>query len=596
MSALRAFFQCLDCPRPGGMLTVAALVAGLGGCRGQIDYQPVGTKDPSSTGGGGSVSSGAVSGGSIAGGNVTPAPVPLKRLTKFEFENTVRDWLASQLPPFDLPEDGREGGFDTVYSALQVSDIHLIAYQNIAEALVNELFAADPAGIKKGWCDYTTGGDACASKIISDFATRAWRRPMDQWGALGNGLSTYTDLASAGGPLAGHTADERLKAALQGILVSPRFIYRFEFTDSSGQLDTHSMAARLSYLLWSSAPDAELLAANLLDPQVLQQEFQRMQVVGQGSSATYHPKFQRFLVRFPDLWLGLDQLAGMTRDPAVFPMFSAALVKDMRAETLDYFARFLGMGDNPLYPRHTLTEILTAPFGLLTPALADHYCSVDGVAGPCAIKGASGQVDLTKSPSPRGGILTQASIMTLTGAEARTSPVRRGRWVLEKLMCQAPPPPPPDAVAQVQKTQSDTRMISQRQRLAEHRVNPSCAACHNVMDPIGLGLENYDAIGRYRTRDESGMPIDASGSLPGGQNFQGARELENMLADDPRLPSCVIKQLATNAVGRLMDTAGDDTLIAGMVTQAGAKALTLQDALRNLVLSDLFRRQTPGAP
>jgi Protein of unknown function (DUF1588)/Protein of unknown function (DUF1592)/Protein of unknown function (DUF1587)/Protein of unknown function (DUF1595)/Protein of unknown function (DUF1585) len=584
------------------MLTVMALLAGLGGCRGEVGYQQgganaSGASGASNTGGGGSVSGSSVGSASIDGGAIAPGTVPLKRLTKVEFENTLRDWLASKLPPFDLPEDGREGGFDTVYSALQVSDIHLIAYQNIAETVVDELFTADPAGIKKNWCDYTTGGDACTNQIVTDFATRAWRRPMDKWGALGNGLSTYTDLASAGGPLAGHTADERLKAALQGVLVSPRFIYRFEFAaDASGQLDTYSVASRLSSLLWNSAPDAELLAANLLDAQVLGQQFQRMQVVGQGASATFHPKFLRFLVRFPDMWLGLDQLAGTTRDATVFPTFSPTLAQDMRAETLDYFARFLGMGDNPQYPRHALTELLSASFGLVTPALADDYCSVDGVVAPCGIKGASGLVDLTKAASPRGGILTQASIMTLTGANARTSPVRRGRWVLEKLMCQAPPPPPPAAVAAVAKTQSDTRMISQRQRLAEHRVSPSCAACHNVMDPIGLGLENYDAIGRYRTRDESGMLIDASGSLPGGLSFQGARELANLLASDPRLPGCVVKQLATNAVGRLMDAPNDDALIAGMVMQAGAKTMTLHDALRGVVLSDLFRRRAPEVP
>jgi hypothetical protein len=186
--------------------------------------------------------------------------------------------------------------------------------------------------------------------------------------------------------------------------------------------------------------------------------------------------------------------------------------------------------------------------------------------------------------------------MTVTGAETRTAPVRRGRWVLEKLMCQTPPPPPPEATAQIQKTQDDTRMISQRQRLAEHRVNPSCAACHNLMDPIGLGMENYDAVGRYRTRDESGMAIDAAGALPDGKVFQGAKELSTMLAADPRLPSCVIRQLATNATGRLLDRPEDENLVNSLVASAGGKSMTMQDALRAVVLSDAFRRRTPEAP
>jgi hypothetical protein len=567
------------------------LAAGLAACSGQIGGSTTG--DPSDPSIGGSGGGGGVT--PNAGANV-PGTVPLKRLTKAEYDNSVRDWLGSKLPAFDLPEDGREGGFDTVYSALQVSDIHLIAYQKNAEAIIDELFATDPAGIKKTWCDYTAAGDACATKVVTDFATRAWRRPLDKWGALGNGLSPYTDLISATGMLAGQPVEDRLKAALQGILISPRFIYRFEFADTSGQLDTYSVASRLSYLLWSSAPDDALLAANLLDPKVLEQQFVRMQVSGKGAAAAYVPRFQRFLTRFPDLWLGLDQLAGVTRDATVFPAYNAGLATDMRAETLDYFSRFMGMADNPQYPRHALTEILTASFGMVTPRLADHYCSLDGTAAPCGIAAASGEVDLTKAASPRMGLLTQASIMTLTGAEARTSPVRRGRWVLEKLMCQAPPPPPPDATALVQKTQGDTRMISQRQRLAEHRVNPSCATCHNLMDPIGLGLENYDAIGRYRTRDESGMTIDASGALPGGRMFTGAKELSNMLAVDQRLSSCVIRQLATNATGRLMDTGDDDNLVASLVTRAGGRSMTVQDALRTVVLSEAFRRRTPEAP
>lgn len=572
-------------------LIVAALAVGLGACSGEIGSGAVpGAPSPPPNGGTGG------GGGAPNGGPFTPGTVPLKRLSKVEYENTVRDWLGSKLPAFDLPEDGREGGFDTVFSALQISDIHLIAYQKNAEAIVDELFATDPAGIKKTWCDYAAAGDACATKIVTDFATRAWRRPLDRWGALGNGLSPYTALVSATGALAGQTADDRLKAALQGILISPRFIYRFEFADKSGQLDTYAVASRLSYLLWSSLPDDELLSANLLDPKVLEQQFARMQVSGKGAAAAYTPKFQRFLTRFPDLWLGLDQLAGLTRDAKVFPEFSADLASDMRAETLDYFSRFVGLSDNPQYPRHALTEILTASFGMVTPRLADHYCSVDGTAGACGIKAASGQVDLTRAASPRMGLLTQASIMTVTGAETRTAPVRRGRWVLEKLMCQTPPPPPPEATAQIQKTQDDTRMISQRQRLAEHRVTPSCAACHNLMDPIGLGMENYDAVGRYRTRDESGMAIDAAGALPDGKVFQGAKELANMLAADPRLPSCVIRQLATNATGRLLDRPEDDNLVASLVAGAGGKSMTMQDALRAVVLSDAFRRRTPEAP
>src|SRR6266478_1775452 len=248
-------------------LTVTVLAVGLGACSGQIGSGGAAGDPPN--GGPGSGGNGATP----SGGPYTPGTVPLKRLTKVEYDNTVRDWLGSKLPAFDLPEDGREGGFDTVYSALQVSDIHLIAYQKNAEAFVDELFATDPAGIKKTWCDYAAAGDTCATKIVTDFATRAWRRPMDKWGAIGNGLSPYTDLVIATGALAGQTADDRLKAALQGILISPRFIYRFEFADKTGQLDTPSVASRLSFLLWGSAPDDALMAANLLDTKVLEQQF-----------------------------------------------------------------------------------------------------------------------------------------------------------------------------------------------------------------------------------------------------------------------------------------------------------------------------------
>ncbi len=579
----------------GGSTTPPA--AGSGGAPTPPGVGSGGSTTPPAAGSGGAPTPPGAGSGGAPVGPYLPGSVPLRRLNRAEYEATVRDWLGSKLPAFNLPEDGRADGFDTVGSALQVNEAHLLVYESAALALVEELFTSDPAGIRKAWCNFLTGAAVatCATTIVTDFAARAWRRPHASWGT-NNGLPGYLALLSATGPIGTQPLETRLRAALQAVLMSPRFIYRVEFADPAGQLDTYSVASRLSYLLWSSAPDAALLATNLLDSTVLEQQLKRMQVIGQGATAAFDPRFKRFAERFPDLWLETERLPGLQRGR--FPAFNTLLAADMRKETLDFFARFVGMGDNPQYPRLPISDMLTANFGMVTPRLADIYCAVDGAPGVCAIKGATGSVDLTKAASPRLGLLTQAAIMTVTASESRTAPVLRGKWILNKVLCTEPPPVPESLKEIVAAAATDNRTnITERERLAEHRATGLvCTGCHESMDAIGLGLENYDSVGMYRTRDASGKTIDATGKLPGSNaGFQNGTDLARVLGSDPRFTSCMIRQIATYATGRLLREATDNNLIADLAASAGA-TMSFQDALRVVVLSSAFRRRTPEVP
>lgn len=478
----------------------------------------------------------------------------MRRLNNAEYQNTLQDLFGSSVTSAGFPDEGRTEGFDTLASALAVSPLHIDSYLAAADQVVSELFDHDPAGLRAGFCDYQTGDTAanlgCAKQIVSGFATRAFRRAATAW-PDGQPDVDYTGLLDKTGPLGALSLDLRLKTALQAVLVSPRFVFRVELTDAGGNLDTPSLASRLSYFLWSSAPDSELLASDLQQTNVLADQVQRLQ-------ASDH--FARFLSRFPKMWLELEKLDVAEKDPDVYPAFNDALRVAMSKETLDFFASFYR---DPSARIDSLLLAAPAPSG--TPLLAKLY-----------------------GDSPRLGLVTQASIMTLTGASNRTSAVRRGKWVLERLLC-APPPPPPAAAVALAAVPPDPS-LTEKERLERHRVNPTCAACHDVMDPIGLGFENYDAIGAYRTTDTSGKPIVASGELKNVGAFAGPLELIGLLAQDPRVPACIAQQLLTYGTGRTYDGA-DDALIQQVRAAAGGDAASFQSVLSAAVQSAAFRRR-----
>lgn len=349
---------------------------------------------------------------------------------------------------------------------------------------------------------------ACARAIIARLARRAYRRPV---GAAER--QPLVDLYRTA-RRAGESFDESLVVAIQGILVSPDFLFRIETMAADAgpgpvPLTDHQLAARLSYFLWASMPDRRLsrLAdeGRLHDPAVLESEVHRM---------LRDPKARTLVEEFGGQWLQIRALESAAPDKERFPAFDDYLRLSMRRETELFFQRII-------HEDRSILEFLDARWTFLNERLARHYGMAD-VHGP-----AFRQVML---PMPtRGGILTQASVLTVSSYATRTSPVLRGKWILENLL-HAPPPDPPPGTGNLD---GDTpgAALSVRQQLEAHRANPTCASCHRRMDPLGFGLENYDAIGAWRDR-EGELPIDSTGQLPDGRTFQGPAELRTILTGE----------------------------------------------------------------
>jgi hypothetical protein len=331
-------------------------------------------------------------------------------------------------------------------------------------------------------------------------------------------------------------------------------------------LRPYELAARLSYFLWSSMPDAELFAAadngSLLDPIVLSAQVTRMLA---------NPKAVSLVDNFAGQWLFVRKLDEQDPDKKIFPAFDPPLRDAMKQEMQSMFREVLS-GALPL------NGFLDGEYTFINDRLAKHY----GLPLP-------GTAQLTKTmvgASNRGGLLTQAGLLTVTSYPARTSPVQRGRWVMDQLLC-TPLPDPPPGIEGLKTEAVPTGTL--RQRLEQHRKDAVCAGCHATMDALGFGLENYDAIGAYRLKD-AGFPIDSSGKLPDGRTFSGARPLGRLLAADPDYAHCLSEKLATFALGRGIGGA-DDAAIAGLAKGLVADAYNFPRLINAVVLSDVFRKR-----
>ena len=326
-----------------------------------------------------------------------------------------------------------------------------------------------------------------------------------------------------------------MQVALTAVLVSPEFLFRVETDQNPNDaskthpLNDYELATRLSYFLWSSMPDDHLLAhadaGDLHTDAVIEEQVRRMLA---------DPKSKALLDNFAEQWLQLRILNEITPDPNLFPEFTSELREDMKHETRQFFG-FIVREDR------SILEFLDGSYTFLNERLAKHY----GIAG---ISGSEFQkVDL--AGKNRAGLLTQASVLTLTSNPDRTSPVKRGKWVMEVLLNQPPPPPPPN-VPELKETAKAQPDMTLRQQLELHRSNASCASCHRVMDQLGFGIENFDAIGRWRDQD-GGHPLDTRGELPGGDAFAGPLELTGVLRrKQSEFGECLSEKMLTYALGR----------------------------------------------
>ena len=416
----------------------------------------------------------------------------------------------------------------------------------------------------------------CAREIMENLIARVYRRPVS--GAEIQRMVELVNLVRK----EGQTFERGIQVALQAAMTSPHFLFRVEpdlnsdGDPSERQMGDYELASRLSYFLWSSLPDDELfqLAATgrLRDADVLRSQVIRM---------IQDPKIRGLVENFAGQWLQLRNLDTITPDRSVFPEFDNALRRDMRHETELFFEAMLN-------ENRSLTDFLDANFTFLNQRLASHY--------GLPFEGNTEWSRIALSDKRRGGLLTQASILTVTSNSTRTSPVKRGKWIMENILGTPPPPPPPD-VPELNETRDEVKATTLRQRMQVHRENPSCASCHRQMDTLGFGFENYDGVGRWRER-EGPFPVDASGELPGGARFQGPEELKEILkAKMGFFSRCITEKMLTYALGRGLDDY-DQCVVDRVVEELEQDDYRFSSLIIGIIQSDPFqnRRSVTGEP
>ena len=370
--------------------------------------------------------------------------------------------------------------------------------------------------------------DSCATSILSTLARRAYRRPVTE-----KDVQTLMEFYAAGNRAGGFEAGIQL--ALERILVSPDFLFRIEAegTPAAGttayRLTDVELASRLSFFLWSSIPDDQLLDAaargRLKDPKVLDQQVRRLMA---------DPRSKALVDNFAGQWLVLRNIRDVAPDPDLFPDFDENLREALQRET-ELFV------ESQIREDRSVVELLSANYSFLNERLAQHY-GVPNVYGNRFRR-------VTFSDDRRGGLLSHGSLLTVTSYPNRTSPVLRGKWLLETILGTPPPPPPPDVPALEDRGEGG-KVASVRERLERHRRNPACSGCHSVMDPLGFALENFDAVGRWRTSD-AGIAVDSSGALPSGAKFEGMAGLRQLLLQQQdQFAGNVTEKLLAYALGR----------------------------------------------
>jgi hypothetical protein len=407
--------------------------------------------------------------------------------------------------------------------------------------------------------------DKSAECILATLMRRAYRRPVT--GAdVQKPMNFFRETRAKEGFEAG------IEAALSAVLISPEFLFRVEqdpaavAPNTAYRISDLDLASRLSFFLWSSIPDDELLdtavRGNLHKPAMLEKQARRMLT---------DPRSRALVNNFAEQWLHVRNLESITPDLRLFPDFDDNLRQSFRQETELLF-------DGVLREDRSVLTLLKADYTFLNERLARHY-GIPNVYGSRFRR-----VSLGKD-SPRGGLLRQGSILSVTSYATRTSPVIRGKWVLENLLGTPPPPPLPNVPALKDNTVSAT--LSVRERLAEHRSNAACASCHNLMDPVGFSLENFDAVGRWRTFEE-GQPIDISGGLPDDSKFAGVSGLEDALLARPELfVGTLTEKLMTFALGRGIESY-DAPAVRKIVQDAQAKDFHFSSVILGIVNSTPF--------
>jgi hypothetical protein len=414
--------------------------------------------------------------------------------------------------------------------------------------------------------------EPCARKIVATLARRAFRRPVTD-------ADLKPLLAFYRGGRAERDFDFGIEKALRAMLVSPDFLFRVEQDPSPSapgavyRISDWEFASRLSFFLWSSIPDDQLLdlaeKGKLKDPVVLEQQVRRM---------LDDPRSESLVANFAGQWLYVRGLAQQKPDPDAFPEFDESLRQSFERETELFF-------QNILREDHSVMELLDANYTFLNQRLAEHY-GIPNIYGPQFRK-------VTLADANRGGLLGQGGILTVTSYPNRTSVVQRGKWILDNLLG-SPPPPPPQVVPDLVEHAEDGRPLTMREQMEKHRSNAICASCHARMDPIGFALENFNGVGKWRDRD-AGSPIDATGKLPGGVTFEKPAGLKKLLATRYADQFCdtVTEKLLTYALGRGLEYY-DQPSVRSIKRQAARDDYRMSALIAAIVKSAPFQmRRTP---
>ena len=414
--------------------------------------------------------------------------------------------------------------------------------------------------------DETTTADDATSVILSRFASRAFRRPATE-SETRRLVQLAAKVREDGG-----TFEAAIQVAMQAVLISPHFLFKVERSSvevggKSKALNQYELATRIAYFLWSSMPDDELLL--MAHEGVLNDEKRLLAKVGR---MIQDPRSNQFVEHFAGQWLQLRNLATVEPDSSLFKDYNAEISDLMRRETMTFFA-------GVMRANLPVVTLLNADFTYLNESLADYY-GMDGVRGDQFRK-------VSLVGTPRGGLLTHGSILTVTSNPTRTSPVKRGKWILDNLL-NTPPPPAPPNIPELEKKQASGTL---REKMEQHRQNPACSACHQMMDPLGFALENFDAVGRWRER-EGGHDVDASGELPDGTQFHGVEELRALLSGrrGNDFVRCLSEKMLIYATGRgteYYDQCALDELVEFVAKNENRFAYLIA----GVILSDPFQKQ-----
>jgi mono/diheme cytochrome c family protein len=505
-----------------------------------------------------------------------PGPFVIRRLTKTEYGNTLHD-LTGVDPSIadDLPDEVSGEGYLNSLSALQLEQ-----YLKIGDKVLDRIVApkgAPPTAIEKRLFGTRAAAGTppreAAREVARSLARKAYRRPPTP--AELDVLVAAYDLGRANKL----SYQQSLHLMLKAILVSPQFLFitPVEPGSSSGivPLDDYQLASRLSYLLWATMPDDQLMAlaenGTLHQPAVLDAQVLRL---------LKDPRSRALFDGFGAQWLGVGGLKRQVFDSAIFPQMTPQLRTAMYDEARLFF-------ESIVRENESIIRFVDGDYTYLNGSLAPIYGLEGAVAGP-----AMRRVNL--SHGNRGGILAMPGVLAATSFPNRSSAVKRGVWVLEQVLGEHVPAPPPNVPALDQQDQASVKNMTLRERTELHRANPVCANCHQVLDPIGFGLENFDAIGQWRDRDSNGKPIDAAGELPGGERFSSPKDLKVIIAGRAdALSRNLVEKLLAYALCRRLE--GYDEIVVDHLNQEVAEdGYRMQTLIKSVVTSYPFMNRRIG--